>query len=41
MQLKKGTAEDGAFDMEELNNLLELAKSGISELIELQRQVLG
>ncbi|MAZ40227.1 MAG: ribonuclease PH [Legionellales bacterium] len=37
----QGTAEDGAFDMEELNNLLELAKSGISELIELQRQVLG
>ena len=37
----QGTAEDGAFDVEELNSLLDLAKSGISELIELQRQVLG
>lgn len=37
----QGTAEDGAFDMEELNALLELARFGIAELIELQKQVLG
>jgi len=37
----QGTAEDGAFDMEEFNTLLGLAKQGINELIELQRQVLG
>jgi len=37
----QGTAEDGAFDMDELNALLELARFGIAELIELQKQVLG
>ena len=37
----QGTAEDGAFDMDELNALLDLARTGISDLIELQKQVLG
>lgn len=37
----QGTAEDGAFDMDELNALLDLARTGISDIIDLQKQVLG
>jgi ribonuclease PH len=36
----QGTAEKQAFNTQELNSLLELAKNGISELIELQKAVL-
>lgn len=37
----QGTAENGAFDREELNQLLDLAQLGIEQLIALQKQVLG
>ncbi|MCK4870734.1 MAG: ribonuclease PH [Gammaproteobacteria bacterium] len=37
----QGTAEDGAFDREELNQLLDLAHLGTEQLIALQKQVLG
>lgn len=36
----QGTAEKGCFTQEQLDNLLVLAKQGISELIERQREVL-
>lgn len=37
----QGTAEGHAFDRATLNNLLDLADSGISEIIKKQKQVLG
>lgn len=37
----QGTAEGHAFHMEELSAMLELAKSGIEQLIELQRKALA
>ena len=37
----QGTAEGAAFDRETLNRLLDLAQSGVSELIALQKQTLG
>ena len=37
----QGTAEGHAFSREELDELLELAKSGITQLVEKQRLVLG
>lgn len=37
----QGTAEGHAFDRATLNNLLDLAESGISEIIKKQKQVLG
>lgn len=37
----QGTAERDAFSLEELNSLLDLAKIGLQELFNLQRQVLG
>ncbi|PUA19202.1 ribonuclease PH [Glaciimonas sp. PCH181] len=37
----QGTAEGAAFDRAALNSLLDLAQTGIGELIALQRQVLG
>lgn len=37
----QGTAEGAAFDRQTMNTLLELAESGISDLIALQKQVLG
>ena len=36
----QGTAEGVAFTREEMDELLELAKSGIAQLIEMQRSVL-
>jgi ribonuclease PH len=36
----QGTAEKQAFDTAELNNMLELAKSGISELVQIQKAAL-
>lgn len=37
----QGTAEGAAFDRDTMNQLLDLAESGISDLIALQKQVLG
>jgi len=37
----QGTAEGAAFDRATMNQLLDLAESGISDLIALQKQVLG
>lgn len=37
----QGTAESKAFTAHELNAMLELAQTGISQLIEIQKQVLG
>lgn len=37
----QGTAEGEAFSREEMNTLLDLAQSGIAQLIELQSQALG
>lgn len=37
----QGTGEDAPFSRQELNALLELAESGIGELITLQKEVLG
>lgn len=37
----QGTAEDGAFDAQELQSLLDLARQGIAELIEIQKRTLG
>jgi ribonuclease PH len=37
----QGTAEGAAFDRGTMNQLLDLAESGISDLIDLQKQVLG
>ncbi len=37
----QGTAEEGFFDREQLNSLLDLAAAGIRVLIEAQRQALG
>ena len=37
----QGTAEEGSFDRDQLNSLLDLAAAGIRALIEKQRQVLG
>ena len=37
----QGTAEEGSFDRDQLNSLLDLAAAGIRALIEVQRQVLG
>lgn len=37
----QGTAEDGAFDAQELQSLLDLAHHGIAELIEIQKRTLG
>ena len=37
----QGTAEGAAFDMDELNVMLELARQGISQLIDEQRKVLS
>ena len=35
----QGTAEDGSFSREELNELLTLAESGITDLIKLQKEI--
>lgn len=37
----QGTAEESPFDEEQFNQLLALAKTGIAQLIEKQKQVLG
>ena len=37
----QGTAEEGAFDREQLDLLLDLASSGVAELIEKQQEALG
>jgi ribonuclease PH len=37
----QATAEDGAYSREELDQMLEVSKSGIRELFEMQREVLG
>jgi ribonuclease PH len=37
----QGTAEGDAFDRQTMNQLLDLAESGISELLRLQKQALG
>jgi ribonuclease PH len=37
----QGTAEGHAFDRQTMNQLLDLAESGISELLRLQKQALG
>lgn len=37
----QGTAEGAAFDRNTMNQLLDLAQNGISDLIDLQKQVLG
>ena len=37
----QGTAEEKAFSITELNGMLELAQSGISQLITMQKQALG
>ena len=37
----QATAEDKAFDKSEFNDLLQLAESGISQLVELQKTALG
>lgn len=37
----QGTAEEGSFDRQELDRLLDLAAAGIGELIEKQREALG
>jgi len=37
----QGTAEGAAFDRATMNQLLDLAQDGISDLIDLQKQVLG
>ena len=37
----QATAEDKAFDKSEFNDLLQLAESGISQLVKLQKTALG
>ncbi|HHP7246226.1 MAG TPA: ribonuclease PH [Elainellaceae cyanobacterium] len=37
----QGTAEEGSFSRSQLNQMLDLAEKGVSELLELQRQALG
>jgi ribonuclease PH len=37
----QGTAEGSPFTREQMDNLLELAKKGISELVHLQRQAIN
>ena len=37
----QGTAEDGAFSAEELNEMMQLAQQGINEIIEIQKAALG
>ena len=37
----QGTAEGDAFDRQTMNQLLDLAESGITDLIRLQKQALG
>ena len=37
----QGTAEDGAFNAEELNEMMQLAHQGISEIIEIQKSALS
>jgi ribonuclease PH len=37
----QGTAEGAAFDRAAMNRLLDLAQSGIADLIRLQKQALG
>lgn len=37
----QGTAEDGAFNAEELNEMMQLAHQGISEIIDIQKSALG
>ncbi|MDI6703267.1 MAG: ribonuclease PH [bacterium] len=37
----QGTAERNPFSMEELNSLIDLAKAGISKLINIQKEILG
>lgn len=36
----QGTGEDGTFDREQLNSMLEVAEKGLKELIEIQQEVL-
>lgn len=36
----QGTAEEGSFSRSQMNQMLDLAEKGVSELLELQRQVL-
>ena len=37
----QGTAEGQAFDRQHLNQLLDLASTGISSIVSMQKQVLG
>jgi ribonuclease PH len=37
----QGTAEGAPYSQEELNAMLDLARKGISELVELQKQALA